>query len=122
MPFLDHEFVSWVSTLPPDFKIRSGEGKAILKKSLETRLPDDVLYRKKMGFSVPLSDWMRGPLSERVAESLTGERLNDTGIVSRKELKKLLVEHQSKVRDHSTQIWTLLMFDAFLKNSNADLD
>src|SRR4029079_18886782 len=53
VPLLDHEFVEWVSGLPPDMKLRGSEGKYIFKKAMEKYLPDDILYRKKQGFAVP---------------------------------------------------------------------
>jgi asparagine synthase (glutamine-hydrolysing) len=69
-----------------------------------------------MGFSIPLGAWFRGPLAGRVKSSLLGPRLADTGWFDRDALKRLIDQHQSGVRDHSTPIWTVLMFDAFLKN------
>lgn len=115
-PLMDHPLIEWLATLPSSFKIRGREGKYLLKKSMEPYLPNDVLYRPKMGFSVPLARWFRGPLKERVAESLLGSRLNDTGWFDRKYLQHLVEAHNSGARDYSASIWTVLMFDAFLRN------
>jgi asparagine synthase (glutamine-hydrolysing) len=115
VPLLDHQLVEWISGLPADMKLRGGEGKYIFKKSLERYLPEDILYRNKMGFSVPLAAWFRGPLRERVRESLLGPALADTGIFNVAFLSELVEQHQSGRRDYSASIWTLLMFEAFLR-------
>ena len=115
-PLMDHPLIEWLATLPSSFKMRGGEGKWLLKKAMEPRLPDDILYRDKMGFAVPLARWFRGPLRGRVREALLGERLVETGLFDRRYLVQILDEHQSGMRDYSAPLWTLLMFEAFLRN------
>ena len=115
-PLMDHELVEWVSSLPTTLKIRGQEGKYLLKKAMEPYLSDEVLYRPKMGFAVPIANWFRGPLKVRVRDAVLGSRLLDTGIFNRSYLNELLDQHQTGKRDHSAPLWTLLMFDAFLKN------
>lgn len=116
-PLMDHELVDWLATLPSSLKIQGQEGKYLFKKSMEPHLPNDVLYRPKMGFSVPLARWFRGPLKQRVREAVTGERLLSTGWFNAAYLKHLVDAHQSGASDYSAPLWTLLMFDAFLRNS-----
>ena len=115
VPLLDHKFVEWVSGLPPAMKLKGGAGKHIFKRSLEPHLPRDVLYRDKMGFAVPLASWFRGPLRTRVREALLGDTLSDTGLFNRNTIERMLNEHSSGVREHSTVLWTLLMFEAFMR-------
>ena len=115
VPLLDHKLVEWISGLPPEMKLKGNEGKYIFKKSLESYLPEDILYRKKMGFAVPLAGWFRGPLRERVRTSLLGPILADTGIFNTAFLTEMVEQHQSGRRDYSAPIWTLLMFEAFLR-------
>ncbi len=115
VPILDHEFVEWVSGLPADFKHREGEGKYIFKKALRPYLSDEILYRSKMGFTVPLAGWFRGPLRQRLRDALLGPVLADSGIFDRRYLEKLVDQHQSGARDHSAALWSLLMFEAFLR-------
>ncbi len=115
-PLMDHELIDWLATLPTSHKIKGQEGKYIFKKSMEPYLPSDVLYRPKMGFSVPLARWFRGPLKHRVREALLGPRLADTGWFNREYLEHLIEAHDSGARDYSAPIWTLLMFEAFLRN------
>jgi asparagine synthase (glutamine-hydrolysing) len=116
-PLMDHPLVEWLATLPSSFKLRGGEGKRLLKKAMEPHLPAEVLYRKKMGFAVPLARWFRGPLRSRIRESLLGARLADTGWFNRRYLEHLVQQHDSGARDYSPALWTLLMFDAYLRNA-----
>jgi len=115
VPILDHEFVEWMSSLSPGLKLRGREGKYLLKKAMEPHLPQEILYRPKMGFSVPLASWFRGPLRERVLEAILGPALADTGFFDRDYLEHLVSHHQSGVRDYSASLWSLLMFEAFLR-------
>jgi asparagine synthase (glutamine-hydrolysing) len=115
-PLMDHPLVEWLATLPSSLKIHGQEGKHIFKQAMEPYLSHDVLYRPKMGFSVPLARWFRGPLAERVRESLLGSRLADTGWFNREYLQHLVDGHASGAHDYSTPIWTVLMFEAFLRN------
>ena len=114
-PLMDHELVEWLATLPSSHKIKGQEGKYLLKKSMEPYLPQDVLYRPKMGFSVPLARWFRGPLRQRVRDAILGDRLRATGWFNPVYLNHLVEAHQSGARDYSAPLWTLLMFEAFLR-------
>jgi asparagine synthase (glutamine-hydrolysing) len=115
-PLMDHPLVEWLASLPSSMKVRGQEGKWLLKKTMEPRLPHELLYRQKMGFAVPLARWFRGPLRKRVRDALLGERLASTGFFHRVYLEELVDHHQSGRRDYSSALWTLLMFDAFLRN------
>lgn len=117
VPILDHELVEWLSGLPQDFKLRGREGKYLLKRTLEPYVPHDVLYRSKMGFAVPIAGWFRGPLRERVRGAVLGPMLADTGLFDHEYLRTLVDQHQSGTRDHSAPLWSLLMFEAFLRQS-----
>jgi asparagine synthase (glutamine-hydrolysing) len=115
-PLMDHPLVEWLATLPSSLKVHGQEGKWLLKKAMEPRLPQEILYRPKMGFAVPLGRWFRGPLRGRVRAALLGDRLVGTGFFDGSYLKRLVEQHESGLRDQSSTLWTLLMFDAFLRN------
>ncbi len=115
-PLMDHPLVEWLASLPSSHKIRGQEGKYLLKKSMEPHLPPEILYRPKMGFAVPLARWFRGHLRRRVRDSLLGDRLAETGYFDRVYLEHLVEQHEAGRRDYSAPLWTLLMFDAFLRN------
>jgi asparagine synthase (glutamine-hydrolysing) len=116
-PLMDHPLVEWLASLPTHLKIKGQEGKYIFKKAMEPMLPNDVLYRPKMGFAVPLARWFRGPLKERVQKALFGDVLRETGLFNEKYLRHVVEAHQSGARDYSSTIWTILMFEAFVRNS-----
>ena len=118
VPLLDHQLVEWIAGLPPDMKLKGRVGKYIFKKSLETYLPDDILYRPKMGFAVPLDAWFKGPLKEKVREALLGQSIKQCGLFNQTFIAHMLNQHQSGLKDYSTPIWSLLMFEAFLRTNN----
>jgi asparagine synthase (glutamine-hydrolysing) len=116
-PLLDHELVQWLATLPSHLKIHRGQGKYLLKKAFEPLLPHDVLYRPKMGFSVPLASWLRGPLAARMRAAVLSPRMLASGYFNPHTLRELVTQHLGGQHDHSTALWMLLMFDAFLRQN-----
>ncbi|MFK8053048.1 MAG: XrtA/PEP-CTERM system amidotransferase [Woeseiaceae bacterium] len=114
VPFLDHELVSWVASLPSSVKLHKGSGKDVLKRALEPSLPHEVLYREKMGFAVPISVWFRDSLKKRMENAVTSERMLDSGYFNPESLQRIVSDHQSGRRDYSAVLWSLLMFDGFL--------
>ncbi len=115
VPILDHVFVEWMAGLQPNMKLNGREGKHIFKTALEPYLPNDILYRPKMGFAVPLATWFRGPLKQQVRDALLGPNMADSGFFNGPFLKKMVDQHQSGLRDYSSPIWSLLMFESFLR-------
>jgi asparagine synthase (glutamine-hydrolysing) len=114
-PLMDHPLVEWLASLPPRLKVRGQEGKWLLKKAMEPHLPHEIMYRPKMGFAVPLARWFRGPLRSRVREAVLGSTLTETGYFDTATLQRMLRDHDSGLRDYSHPLWTVLMFDAFLR-------
>ena len=114
VPLLDHHFVEWAANIPASERLLLGEGKGIFKKALEPHLPHDVLYRKKMGFGVPLATWFRGPLKEQMKEGLLSDVMINSGIFNVKTLNWLIDSHVNGTRDNSAPLWMLLMFERFM--------
>jgi asparagine synthase (glutamine-hydrolysing) len=106
VPFLDHELVEFTMDIPQRFKVRNGEPKYLLKKAVEGLIPHEVIYRKKMGFGAPMSDWLRGEFGKRVQRDLLNSRLFD-GFFNRDFVAKLCGEHLAGRADHSLYIWSL---------------
>ena len=79
-------------------------------------MPNDLIYRPKMGFAVPLASWFRGPLRERLRSSVLGPDLAQTGLFNTQTLNELVDSHLKGARDNSAPLWTLLMFESFLRN------
>ncbi len=115
-PLMDHPLVEWCATLPTALKVNGNEGKYLLKKAMEPHLPREIMYRTKMGFAVPIERWFRGPLRQRVRDDLLSGALIDTGFFNPDALRKLVVGHQEEGREYSGPLWSLLMFEAFLRN------
>lgn len=109
VPLLDHQLVEWLSGLPGQQKLSGGEGKLVFKQAMEPYLPNKILYRPKMGFAIPLCDWFRGPLRERMYQALQGPALLDMGIFKPRMLTKIADDHVSGRRDYSAAIWALMM-------------
>ena len=76
----------------------------------------DLPPEDKMGFAVPLARWFRGPLRQRVRDSLLDGRIAESGLFNPQAIRQMVEQHESGRRDHSTPLWTLLMYDAFLRN------
>ena len=117
VPLLDHQLMEWLSGLAPDLKLRGREGKYLFKKALEAHLPHEILYRPKMGFSVPLAGWFRGPLRQRVKQAVLGPVLMESGYFNPRFLREMVADHQSGARDYGVPLWSLLMFEAFLRKT-----
>jgi asparagine synthase (glutamine-hydrolysing) len=121
VPLLDHQLVEWLSGLPPRLKLSQGQGKFIFKRALEPHLPSQILYRRKMGFSVPLASWLRGPLQPALRHMLSDSALAGSGLFDTAAIRALIDQHSSGRSDHSAPLWSLLMFDAFLRTSIPDM-
>ncbi|MEW6990604.1 XrtA/PEP-CTERM system amidotransferase [Colwelliaceae bacterium 6441] len=119
VPFLDHEFVEWSATVPTKVKLKSGQGKYVLKKAMEDYLPHDVLYRDKMGFRVPLSDWFKGPLKDKLKEALLSQEMRDSGLFNMDTIREWIDDHQSGRKEYSAPLWTLLMFASFYRQATS---
>jgi asparagine synthase (glutamine-hydrolysing) len=115
MPFLDHTFVDWAARLPARTKLRGGNSKLVLKEALKGRVPKPIFDRPKMGFSIPLADWLRGPFRPRLESAIAGALLNGCGWFEPAALARLSAAHQSGRSDHSAELWALLMFEGFLR-------
>ncbi len=111
-PFLDHEFLELTAKIPNDLKINgSNDKKHILKKALEEIIPKNILYRKKMGFGVPVDVWLRGELKTYAYDLLLSDVAMSRNIFRREEVKRLLDEHCKTGVSHAQQLWTLIMLE-----------
>ncbi len=109
-PILDYKLMEFAATLPSSLKYNKGEKKYILKEAFKDFLPDDILYRKKMGFEVPLADWLRGEIKSIAEQKLFNSTSGLTDYFKINEVKNLWDQHQSGKRDYSTPLWSMLMF------------
>lgn len=111
-PLLDKDLTEYVFTLPSEYKFNSRDTKILLKKVAEKYLPTDVIYRKKMGFGLPLSRWMRHNFRTAIEESLQDLK---TDILDKKYVLQLWEEFVSEKNDHGTKLWRIFILNTFLK-------
>ena len=110
-PMLDHKFLEFTATIPSDLKLRDGKiGKYIFKKAVEPYLPHDVIYRKKMGFGVPIDHWFRHELKEMVYDTLLSRKAIQRGYFNRGYIEQMLNRHQAG-ETWQYLIWNLLMLE-----------
>ena len=113
-PLLDHRLIEFAATLPENLRIRHGQGKWLMKKTMRRYLPDDILYRPKQGFVTPIAQWFRGPLAEAARSIGASAPLARTGWFDGQRIASLANAHVSGRSDHSRLLWQLLMLDRSL--------
>lgn len=112
-PFLNHDVVQFAWTLPPELKLRDGRGKWVLRQVLHRHVPPALVERPKMGFGVPLSDWLRGPLRRWAEELLEERRLREQGLLDPAPVRKRWENHLQGRNGHHA-LWAVLMLQAWI--------
>ena len=107
-PILDHQLMELVASIPSDLKLRGRTGKYILKKAMEPLLPQDILYRPKQGFAIPLNRWFRRELKDLAYDLVIAS--NKDAILDGNYLSRIWKQHQAGTFDRSAYLWTVLMF------------
>lgn len=116
VPLLDHRVVELAWHFPLHLKIRNGTGKWVLREVLYKHVPKHLIERPKKGFSIPLAQWLRGPLREWAEDLISEQRLIQEGYFYPQPIRKAWYEHLNGKRDHSLKLWSILMFQAWLEN------
>ena len=117
VPFLDPEVIKFSASLPMEYKIRNGVTKWALREVLYKHVPKDLIERPKMGFGIPLSEWLRGPLKDWAESLLDEKRLHQEGFFNVEFVRSKWLEHLSGKRNWHHQLWNVLMFQAWLEKN-----
>ncbi len=110
-PFLDLAFSQFANNLPSRYKLNFLTRKFILKKALIGKLPKEILYRKKKGFGIPLTNWLRHDLRPMLEDIFSDTRIKQDGLFNSSHVHGLMHEHFEGRKDNRKQLWTLLMFE-----------
>ncbi|PIY00122.1 asparagine synthase (glutamine-hydrolyzing) [bacterium (Candidatus Howlettbacteria) CG_4_10_14_3_um_filter_37_10] len=114
-PLLDHKFLELTAKVPPELKLSGLTNKKyIFKKALENFIPNEILYRPKMGFGVPINTWFRNDLESFTKQTLLSKKATSRSLFKKKEISRLLSEH-ARGMDHQYRIWALLMLELWLE-------
>jgi len=118
-PMLDPDFVNWAGALPPAFKLNNGFGKRVLKAAMTTRFGADYMQRPKRGFAIPVTSWLRAadsPLHRRLESS---KAWRECGLLNERAVGQMIAANGSGKSDCGQELWSVIMFDAFLRNAGA---
>jgi asparagine synthase (glutamine-hydrolysing) len=110
VPFLDHELIEYTATLPPELKLRGFTKKYLFKRAFADLLPRETLWRKKKGFSLPLSVWFRHHLRDYLTDWLAPSMVRRLGLFDEGVVARLLDEHLRGRHNYERQLWALLVF------------
>jgi len=116
IPFLDHRVVEYAWRLPLSVKYRNGQGKWILRQILNKYVPEIYFNRPKMGFGVPMGSWLSGPLRDWGEALLDENNMRQQGYLDADVIRKKWTEHSQGVRNWHSQLWSVLVFQAWLEN------
>ena len=114
-PFLDHKVIEFAASLPENLKMKRTETKSLLKKAAARLVPSEVIYRRKMGFGVPVGNWFRSEMKDFLISILLSEKSLNRGIIKPEVMKRYVSEHTSYEKDYTYQLWTLLMLELWFQ-------
>lgn len=115
-PFLDHKVIEFAASLPEELKVNGLQTKSFLKKVASRLVPREAIYRRKMGFGVPIGKWFREELRGFLLEILLSEKALNRGLFKREVVERYLTEHIEAKQDHAFRLWTLLMLELWFQH------
>lgn len=116
VPLIDHELMEYIAKMPSKLKLRGKQGKFILKKMARSVLPEQIITRKKMGFSIPIDNWFRTDLRTLFEDEVLLKNANISQYLNLNEIRKKWNQHQLKLRNFGVQFWTILMLEKWAQN------
>ena len=117
VPYLDHDLVEFIMSLPLEMKIRNGSSKWILRKILYRHLPQELMERPKMGFAVPVGKWIKGSMREWAEELTTQKRIEEEGYFNAQAVGEMWQQHLSGRYNRTHELWNILMFQSWVDSN-----
>jgi len=114
-PLLDHEFIEFTATIPSALKRDEHGGKRIFKRAVASRLPDEILTRKKTGFGLPVAKWFRNELQPLLHANLLDDRARSRGLFEPSFIRRMVDDHVAGSRDWSSRLWALLFLELWFR-------
>jgi len=115
VPILDHKFVELVAQIPSNLKLNGKTSKYIFKKAASRLLPDSILNRKKMGFSIPVGEWLKKELRPLVHDTILSKKFEERSLFDTRYVHWLWKQHTSGMRDFTQPLWALLSFELWAR-------
>ena len=112
-PFLDYRIVEFAASLPSNLKLKGVETKYLLKRCMASKLPKEILDRKKEGFSIPIKNWLKKELRPLMEEVLSPQRIKSEGLFNATYIEKLKSDHLKGTANNSHQLWSLMLFESW---------
>ncbi len=116
VPFLDHKLVELAARIPTRLLTRGFRTKVLLKQALRPYLPSETMYRRKVGFAVPVGEWFKKPLKSLVADLLLSPEARARGYFNSRNVENFIGEHFDGVRDRQKQLWALVNFELWFRS------
>jgi asparagine synthase (glutamine-hydrolysing) len=114
-PLLDHKLLEFAARVPSSLKLKNRQGKYLLRRLLERRIPKAIVDRPKHGFEAPIGEWLRGPLAPMVDALLGDGRMRDRGVFDDRAVASLWAEHRGGTQDHRHRLWSLVMLELWFR-------
>lgn len=121
MPFMDHELIAFVSSLPDHWRLGLAQGKRVLRVAMRHLLPESILKRSKVGFRVPVNEWFRSTMREYLLDHMTGPSARMTTCYNPNRLAQILNEHINGLQNHEKLLWCMLSLEIWAREYGMSL-
>src|SRR5262249_41914777 len=114
-PLPDQTLLEFAASVPASLKLKNRQGKYLLRRLLERRIPKSIVDRPKQGFSAPIGEWLRGPLAPMVDSLLLDGRMRERGVFDDRAIRTIWREHRRGSHDHRHRLWSLVMLELWFR-------
>jgi len=118
-PFLDHRIIEFAATLPNEFKYHNGVKKRIVRDIVHQYIPKEMMDRPKMGFAIPIANWLSNELKDLVEEYISKTKIKEQGFFNWAYIERLKNDFYSGKKEYDTKIWYVLMFQLWLSQQGS---